>query len=42
MLEAEPKGDLTRAYDSAFEEDRGDRFVDSAAGQLLDIEWSEG
>lgn len=46
MLEAEPKEDLTRAYDSAFDDDRrddrGDAFVDAAARSLLmDIEWTE-
>jgi hypothetical protein len=42
MLEAEPKEDLTRAYDSAFDDDRGDAFVDTAARSLLmDIEWTE-
>jgi hypothetical protein len=46
MLEAEPKEDLTRAYDSAFDDDRrderGDAFVDTAARSLLmGVEWTE-
>ena len=45
MLEAEPKEDVTRAYDSAFDDrddDRGDSFVDTAAARLLmGIEWTE-
>jgi hypothetical protein len=46
MLEAEPKEDVTRAYDSAFDDDRGDdpgdAFVDTAAARLLmGIEWIE-
>jgi len=42
MLEAEPKGDLTRAYDSAFDDEGKDSFVEAAANRLLAVEWSEG
>jgi hypothetical protein len=42
MLEAEPKEDVTRAYDSAFDDDQRDPLVDKAARDLLlDIEWTE-
>lgn len=42
ILQAEPKDELTRAYDSAFSDDRSDRFVnDAARATLADIEWSE-
>ncbi len=42
MLEAEPKEDVTRAYDSAFDDDQRDAFTDAAARRLLaDIEWTE-
>lgn len=46
MLEAEPNEDVTRAYDSAFDDnrddDRGDSFVDTAAARILmSIEWTE-
>jgi predicted transcriptional regulator len=42
MLEAEPKADLTRAYDAAFADDHRDGFVDDAGrATLLDVEWSE-
>lgn len=43
MLEAEPKDDVTRAYDSAFDDaDDRDRFNDDAARRLLGaVEWSE-
>jgi predicted transcriptional regulator len=42
MLEAEPKEDVTRAYDSAFDDDQHDAFTDAAARKLLaDIEWTE-
>ena len=42
MLEAEPKDDLTRAYDSAFDDGTRDLFVDTAARQILtDVEWSD-
>jgi hypothetical protein len=41
MLEAEPKDDITRAYDSAFEDEATDSFVSASAEKLLDIEWSE-
>lgn len=43
MLEAESKEDLTRAYDSAFDDDEHDLVVDTAARNLLmNIEWNEG
>jgi hypothetical protein len=42
MLEAEPKEDVTRAYDSAFDDDQRDPLVDKAARDLLlGIEWTE-
>lgn len=42
MLEAEPKEDVTRAYDSAFDDDQRDSLVDKAARDLLlGIEWTE-
>jgi predicted transcriptional regulator len=42
MLEAEPKEDVTRAYDSAFDDDQRDILIDTAARRLLtDIEWTE-
>jgi hypothetical protein len=43
MLEAEPKEDVTRAYDSAFDDEPRDPVVDDAARRLLlGIEWDEG
>lgn len=43
MLEAEPKEDVTRAYDSAFDDGERDPVVDTAARRLLmGIEWNEG
>lgn len=42
LLEAEPKEDVTRAYDSAFADDHSDPVIDAAARRLLtDIEWNE-
>jgi len=42
MLEAEPKEDVTRAYDSAFDDDQRDPLVDTTARSLLSrIEWDE-
>lgn len=42
MLEAEPNEDVTRAYDSAFDDDRRDLFVDTATRSFLaGIEWDE-
>jgi predicted transcriptional regulator len=42
MLEAEPKDELTRAYDAAFADDCLDRFADAAArATLADVEWSD-
>ena len=42
MLEAEPKDELTRAYDSAFEGERTEAFADEAARRALaDVEWSD-
>jgi predicted transcriptional regulator len=42
MLEAEPKDDVARAYDSAFDDEPIDGFADAAARQLLAVEWDEG
>jgi predicted transcriptional regulator len=42
MLEAEPKDDVTRRYDSAFADDAPDPFTREAARKVLaDIEWSD-
>ena len=42
MLEAEPKEDVTSAYDSAFDDDRRAPLIDTAARRLLtEIEWTE-
>jgi hypothetical protein len=42
MLEAEPKEDVTRAYDSAFDDDQRDPLVDFTTRSLLSrIEWDE-
>ena len=42
MLEAEPKPELTRAYDSAFDDDVHDAFVDAAGRRVLaNVEWSD-
>jgi hypothetical protein len=42
MLEAEPKPDLTRAYDSAFDDDAHDSFADAAGRRILaNVEWSD-
>lgn len=42
MLEAEPKEDVTRAYDSAFDDGPRDSLIDAAARRFLaDIEWTE-
>ena len=42
MLEAEPKDELTRAYDSAFADDKPDPFTDKAARTVLaSIEWAD-
>ncbi len=42
MLEGEPKDDVTRAYDSAFDDDQRDDVVDTAArNALARIEWDE-
>lgn len=42
MLEAEPKDELTRAYDAAFADDRPDRFASTAArAALASVEWSD-
>jgi predicted transcriptional regulator len=41
MLEAEPKDDITLAYDSAFEDEPADTFVSAGARKLLDVEWSD-
>ena len=35
MLEAEPNEDVTRAYDSAFDDDQRDILIDTAARRLL-------
>lgn len=40
MLESEPADDVTRAYDTAFDDDTHDRFTDAASRKILaDIEW---
>lgn len=42
MLDAEPKDELTRAYDSAFADDTSDPFTHEAARAVLaGIEWSD-
>lgn len=42
LLEADPKDDVTRAYDSAFDDNRSDSFVDTTArATLLGVDWSE-
>ena len=42
MLEAEPKVDVTRAYDSAFDDDQRDPLVDFTTRSILSrIEWDE-
>ena len=42
MLEAEPKDQLTRAYDSAFADDTPDPFTGKAARAVLaSIEWPD-
>lgn len=42
LLEAEPKEDVTRSYDSAFADDHSDPVIDAAARRLLaEIEWTE-
>jgi predicted transcriptional regulator len=42
MLEDELKEDVTRAYDSAFDDGRHDLLVDTATrSRLADIEWDE-
>ena len=42
MLDAEPKDELTRAYDAAFADDDRDRFTDAAARAVLaSVEWSD-
>jgi predicted transcriptional regulator len=42
MLEAEPKDELTRAYDAAFADDQPDRFTSTAARAALSaVEWSD-
>ncbi len=42
MLEAEPKPELTRAYDSAFDDEvHDDTFADAMARRVLaNVEWS--
>jgi predicted transcriptional regulator len=43
FLEAEPKDDVTRAYDSAFDDDAADDFVGAAARSVLEtIDWTDG
>ena len=43
LLEAEPKEDLTRAYDSSFDDSAPDELVDAAARSILGtIDWSDG
>lgn len=42
MLEAEPKDEVTRAYDSAFSDDTLDPFTrETARAVLAGIEWSD-
>jgi hypothetical protein len=42
MLDAEPKDELTRAYDSAFADDTSDLFASEAARAVLSvIDWSD-
>ncbi len=42
LLESEPKGDVTSAYDAAFSDVRRDAFHDETARRLLEtVEWSE-
>ncbi|TMQ21559.1 MAG: hypothetical protein E6J90_13980 [Deltaproteobacteria bacterium] len=42
MLEAEPKDELTRAYDSAFGDDAHEPFIrDAARAMLSSIDWSD-
>ena len=42
LLEGEPKGDVTSAYDAAFSDGRLDALHDEAARRLLEtVEWSE-
>ena len=41
LLKAEPKDDLTRAYDSAFADDTPDPFKSEARTVLACVEWSD-
>jgi hypothetical protein len=42
LLESEPKTELTEAYDSAFDDNKGDAFVrDAARRTLASVEWSD-
>ena len=42
LLEAEPKQDVTRAYDSAFDDGEEDAFASAAARRALaDVEWND-
>jgi len=42
LLQAEPKDELTRAYDAAFADDTSDPFTREAARAVLaGIEWSD-
>lgn len=42
LLDAEPKDDVTRAYDTAFDEDGRDSFVTEAGREALgQVEWTE-
>lgn len=42
LLESEPKDELTRAYDTAFTDDKPDPFTREAPrAALVDIEWSD-
>ena len=42
LLDAEPKDDVTRAYDTAFDDDARDGFcTDAGHKALVQVEWSE-
>jgi hypothetical protein len=42
LLDAEPKDDVTRAYDSAFSDDEPDAFIRAAGRRALaNVEWED-
>ena len=42
LLDAEPQDDITRAYDSAFDDATRDPLIDAAARRALEgVEWSD-